>query len=274
MTNKRRKRAAPSGFSLLELQVAFVLFGIALAGLGPLVVMQLRQIKMLETRFNDQTTYYLAPSTNAWARKLGAAASIQTEDPGPPAATGSAFEAHVNFQRPADPDPGVFDGNDYEADGGRAFGDRGNGYSYGWDRDNTSTTGNRNHDRSFDERYDTLAHMQKPEGASTWEIAVPNGTYQVHLVAGDPSYFDSTSKINVEGLLTIDGVRDENNRWLEATATVTVTDGRLTVSNAPGATENKLCFIDVLPGKKVRILSLTKSLISEEVTARVEVVDR
>src|SRR3972149_1390366 len=35
------------GFSLLELQVAFVLFGIALAGLGPLVVMQSRQLQRL-----------------------------------------------------------------------------------------------------------------------------------------------------------------------------------------------------------------------------------
>ncbi len=70
------------GFSLLELQVAFVVFGIALAGLGPLVVMQSRQVRELESRFDAQTTYYLVPSTDAWARKLGAPASIRTEDPG------------------------------------------------------------------------------------------------------------------------------------------------------------------------------------------------
>jgi type II secretory pathway pseudopilin PulG len=85
MQTRPPKTTVRIGFSLLELQVAFVLFGIALAGLGPLVVMQSRQLQVLEGRFDDQTTYYLAPSTDAWARKLGVAASIQTLDPGPPA---------------------------------------------------------------------------------------------------------------------------------------------------------------------------------------------
>lgn len=274
MKPRRLKHAVRPGFSLLELQVAFVLFGIALAGLGPLVVMQLRQVRTLESRFSDQTTYYLVPSTNAWARKLGAAATIQTEDPGPLAAAGSAFEAHVNFQRAADPDPGTFDGKHYEADGGLAFGDREGGYSYGWDVDNTPHAYNRDHGGSLDERHDTLNHMQEPGAGSTWEIALPNGIYQVHLVAGDPAAFDSVFKINVEGSLTVDGVPSAGVNWLEGTATATVTDGRLTVSNASGATNNKLCFIDILPGKQVSILSLTRSPVSEEVTARVEVVDR
>lgn len=85
MQNKSRKNAVRTGFSFLELQVAFVLFGIALSGLVPLVVTQSRQLQKLESRCNDQTTHYLVPSSSAWARKLGAAATIQTEDPGPPA---------------------------------------------------------------------------------------------------------------------------------------------------------------------------------------------
>jgi hypothetical protein len=85
MNGKRRRQPVRAGFSFLELQVAFVLLAIALAGLGPLVVMQSRQLRRLESRFNDQTTYYLVPSTQAWAAKLGAPASIDTEDPGPPA---------------------------------------------------------------------------------------------------------------------------------------------------------------------------------------------
>jgi len=79
-----RKRA---GFSFLELQVAFVLFAIALAGVCPVVVMQSRQLSQIEARLNAQTTYYLIPSSAAWARKLGAAASVTTIDPGPPAAS-------------------------------------------------------------------------------------------------------------------------------------------------------------------------------------------
>jgi type II secretory pathway pseudopilin PulG len=89
LRSRSKKNGPRTGFSLLELEVAFVLLGIALAGLGPLVVMQSRQLKRLESRFRDQTTYYLAPSENRWARKLGASALIQTEDPGsaPPPVT-------------------------------------------------------------------------------------------------------------------------------------------------------------------------------------------
>jgi type II secretory pathway pseudopilin PulG len=73
-----------SGFTYLELLVAFVLLGIGLTGLGPLVVMHLRQAHKLEEAFNDRTTYYLAPSSDEWARKLGAAASLRNQDPGLP----------------------------------------------------------------------------------------------------------------------------------------------------------------------------------------------
>lgn len=82
MRRQRHRKARP-GFSFLELQVAFIVFGIALSGLYPLVVMQSRQLKKIEDRFNDQTAYYLVPASDPWARKLGAAATIQTQDPGP-----------------------------------------------------------------------------------------------------------------------------------------------------------------------------------------------
>lgn len=75
--NQRR-----TGVSLLEIQVAFVLFGVALAGLAPLSVMHLKQLRKLEDRLSDKNTYYLSPSSDPWARKLGAAAQISTV-PGP-----------------------------------------------------------------------------------------------------------------------------------------------------------------------------------------------
>ncbi len=77
----RASKNARAGFSLLELGVAMVLFGIALAGMVPLVTMQSKQLKKLEQRFRHGTTYYLVPSTNRWAAKLGAAAKITTEAP-------------------------------------------------------------------------------------------------------------------------------------------------------------------------------------------------
>ncbi|HEV3258177.1 MAG TPA: hypothetical protein VG013_14925 [Gemmataceae bacterium] len=74
------------GFSFLELQVAFVLFAIALAGVCPLVVVQSRQLSKIEDRLSYQTTYYVVPSSDPWTRKLGAAAAVMTVDPGPPPA--------------------------------------------------------------------------------------------------------------------------------------------------------------------------------------------
>ena len=41
---------------MLEVQVAFVILGIGLAGLCPLVVMQLRQVRVLERRSQGQVT--------------------------------------------------------------------------------------------------------------------------------------------------------------------------------------------------------------------------
>jgi type II secretory pathway pseudopilin PulG len=83
------------GYSLLEVQVAFALLGIGLAGLCPLVVMQLRQVRQLELRLQgnvvqtnpvtgaSQTmlqgnTYYIVPWTNVWTQKLTGSGQILT----------------------------------------------------------------------------------------------------------------------------------------------------------------------------------------------------
>jgi prepilin-type N-terminal cleavage/methylation domain-containing protein len=71
------------GFSLLELTVALTLFGIALTGVFPLVVMQSRAMASLERRGPVVGRWYLAPSVDPWARKLGAGASLTNQDPGP-----------------------------------------------------------------------------------------------------------------------------------------------------------------------------------------------
>ncbi|MFV2069234.1 MAG: prepilin-type N-terminal cleavage/methylation domain-containing protein, partial [Pirellulales bacterium] len=76
------------GFSYLEMVVALALFGIALTGTTRLVVMQSRQVSKVEGRLNHRTTSYLVPSADAWARKLGAAAAIESVDPGPPPVPG------------------------------------------------------------------------------------------------------------------------------------------------------------------------------------------
>jgi subtilisin family serine protease len=134
----------------------------------------------------------------------------------------------------------------YLVDAGNVYGDRGNGYSYGWNLNDTANAFDRNSSLSQDQRYDTLIAMQTG-GTFTWEIGVPNGTYSVHVVAGDPSNINSVYKINVEGVLTVNGTPKNNSRWKEGTSQVTVTDGRLTVSSATGASNNKICYIDITP---------------------------
>jgi galactose oxidase len=161
-----------------------------------------------------------------------------TTPPPPPPPT---FVAKVNFQPTNSTVPAG-----YVKDDGLVYGNRGNGYTYGWNGNNSSTTRDRNAANSPDQRYDTLIHMQKPVlPNATWEIAVPNGTYSVFLVAGDPSNIDSVYRINVEGALAINGTPTSGTRWFSNTVTVTVSDGRLTVSNATGSSNNKICFIDI-----------------------------
>ena len=78
-----------------------------------------------------------------------------------------------------------------------------------------------------------------------FELAVPNGSYLVRLVCGDSEYTNSVYRLAAEGVLVVDGVPDATHRWVEGTQTVTVSDGRLTVTCAPGAVNAKLCLIEV-----------------------------
>ncbi len=77
-----QRRHPRAGFSFVELQVAFIVFAISMAGLCPLVVMQSKHLKRIEGRFSHGNTYFLKPSNDAWARKLGSSASLLTSDPG------------------------------------------------------------------------------------------------------------------------------------------------------------------------------------------------
>ncbi len=149
----------------------------------------------------------------------------------------------VNFQTSSAAVP-----SGYWKDAGLAFGDRGNGQSYGWNIDNTAQMRDRNSAASPDQRYDTLAYMQRPANPdAVWEIAVPNGSYAVRVVAGDANYWDIPYRIAVEGTLTVSGTSNSASRWVEGTSTVTVADGRLTIRSAAGATANKICFVEIEP---------------------------
>jgi uncharacterized delta-60 repeat protein len=145
----------------------------------------------------------------------------------------------VNFQA-----AGINGPVDHLADVGGVFAQRGP-LAFGWDADNTANARIRNNKESPDFRYDSLNHMQKNGADRKWEIAVPNGTYMVRLVAGDPSNIDSVYKMNLEGQLALSGTPTGDTRFFRQTTVVQVTDGRLTLSNAPGAVNNRINFLEI-----------------------------
>jgi hypothetical protein len=144
----------------------------------------------------------------------------------------------VNFQ-PA----GALTAPGYEVDSGAKFAEH-TTTSFGWDA--ATTTFDRDSPASPDQRYDTLALLQGGI-ATKWEALVPNGTYTVRIVAGDPNFFDGTFKVMAENVLVVNGSQSStgDTRWVEGTATVTVNDGRLTLSSGTGAQNNKLCFVEI-----------------------------
>ncbi len=158
------------------------------------------------------------------------------------AGVAGASEIKINFQSGGAPIP---DG--YLPDYGEVFDDRGNGWSYGWGEDMMGSARDRNSSNAPDQRYDTLNHPQYgTEGI--WEIALPNGTYNLFLVCGDPSYGNQTNNYDVEGVLLIDPdpyPPEPAFDYDEFNVTVEVSDGRLTIQPGTNAENCKICFVDI-----------------------------
>src|SRR5262249_973338 len=113
-----------------------------------------------------------------------------------------------------------------------------------WNQSATSAARDRNSKLSPDQLHDTFIHTQL-FGNRSWDLALPNGSYQVHIVAGDPDFFDSSYKFAAEGQTILNGTPTRSKHWIEATATVLVLDGKLSITNASGAVNNKIDYIDV-----------------------------
>jgi Chitobiase/beta-hexosaminidase C-terminal domain len=132
-------------------------------------------------------------------------------------------------------------------DSGMPFAERGNGKTYGWNQDLSAWTRERagKGATSPDAAHDTLIYLQR-SGNAVFELVVPNGSYQVRLVCGDGAYADGIHRVAAEGVVVVDGTADATHRWFEGTQTVTVADGRLTITCASGSQNAKLCLIDVV----------------------------
>ncbi|HEY2585568.1 MAG TPA: kelch repeat-containing protein, partial [Tepidisphaeraceae bacterium] len=197
----------------------------------------------------------------------------------------SGFEAHVSFQPANVPAPAG-----YVADSGALYGDQGNGFSYGWNGGKLPAVTRTRHAakparNGPDGRYDSFALLNPKGRGSQWQIAVPDGQYTVHLVAGSPIVFPALYRVDVDGSLVLDGRATMKNQWVEATSTLTITNGMLTVT-APQGTIDRLDYIDItaivtspvppappsppVPPSPPAPLSLTWTQVTDSPTPRLE----
>jgi hypothetical protein len=176
----------------------------------------------------------------------------------PNAAPGARSVAKINFQTAGAATP-----TGYTADTGLAYSaSRG----FGWLRQDDLTTpldiSSRMRDRNSvtDQRVDTFASMQFPatDPPAAWVYDLPNGTYSVFVSVGDPSFFDSTHRIRIEGIVAIPGFAPSAATPFDsANATVTVADGKLTI-DAVGGTNTKLDYVEIVaidPGNHPSVTS-------------------
>ena len=185
----------------------------------------------------------------------------------------------INFEAPEsgngsfDAPAGYTTPEGFESDTGAAFGDRGNGFSYGWvDVDDATgavtgtpaaqPTGSPRYKNAASEASDlqkTYIHFDYPgapdgDRERAWEIALENGTYEVTVAIGDTAgQYDSTYLLNAEGQpfgpswepVNLDGQKltggaydasydGEGLRSYLYTGIVEVTDGRLTLDGTDG----------------------------------------
>ena len=159
--------------------------------------------------------------------------------------------ARINFAP-----TGVAQPHRYVNDSGAAYTDT---KGYGWISQSSSAplsiVGNsrdRDAAKFADQRLDTFMCMQYAGSGGVnqparWQHALPVGTYDVTVSAGDASFTTgSTHRIAAEGVVAIDDfVPTSSTRFEQATVRVSVTDGFLTL-DAAGGTNTKINFVEIV----------------------------
>jgi hypothetical protein len=157
------------------------------------------------------------------------------------------------------------------SDTGKLFGPREGGRHYGWHYDcshNFATAAKESVEpvyRSFyrlpDPRDVKNGRYARVPKAMLWEVAVPNGTYRVRLLGGDPDFEPAPGKkkedplyagpahlIDVEGASAVpadQAIPARPGATFDVAVTVEVKDGRLTISNAPLAGQVCLAAVEI-----------------------------
>ncbi|SDQ67082.1 malectin domain-containing carbohydrate-binding protein [Quadrisphaera sp. DSM 44207] len=199
---------------------------------------------------------YAVVAVDASGNASPVSSSVQVSVPAAPTAP-SGPVTRVNFQDAATPVPSGYLRDSGEPYGQRTGADQGEGSAYGWVAMGTSTpVDNSANGRArttgtatSDVRLNTYLHMQKsPPGNASWELAVPEGTYEVTVVVGDAGTpLDSTHQVTVEGSVAVGAFRPTSAvKHATGAVRVAVTDGRLTLSPV-GGINTKIDYVEVAP---------------------------
>lgn len=155
----------------------------------------------------------------------------------------SGFAAHVDFEP-----PGAIVPSGYMADSGALFGNRNNGLTYGWRGPRPAQVVSRHvsgRSAGPDSRYDAFAVFHARGRGSAWEIAVPDGTYLVHVVAGDPRATSGRYQVDADGVIVADAKATGRQRWVEGTRQIAVSAGTLTLTAPLKGHATPIDFVDV-----------------------------
>ncbi|MHC4875231.1 MAG: FAD-dependent oxidoreductase [Planctomycetota bacterium] len=94
----------------------------------------------------------------------------------------------------------------------------------GWQRDISQS--NRRRNQIDGEHRDTFLFTRSPD---IWELALPDGRYQVTVCVGDSGHEQTGQNVTIEGVAALRVIDTVAGEWHETSVVVEVTDGRLTV---------------------------------------------
>lgn len=121
------------------------------------------------------------------------------------------------------------------------YGSRGT-LTYGWSTDNTANAFNRHAVK--DARSDTFNVLGTP-GASNWQISLPDGRYSLKLYAGDPANTTNSYEVDANGAVVLNAKAKKNHPFVTGGATVSVTNGILTLSPGSAVLPDDLDFLKI-----------------------------
>ncbi len=289
VTRSVTSTACRRGFSLLELGVAMAVLGLALVGMFPLVIMYSRGLTKLEQSSPMQNvqgssaTWYLIPSSDAWARKLGAAAQLTSDQ-----------NKLLNYVSPSVPPPLTVRNDSPTAD---SDGDGIMDYSDpGWTYGNTSSAYNGDYHYT-----NALSSHSQGGQLAVWSFYISTpGWYAIQATWPSPQGLQLTtvqyqislggtpisgSPFNIDQTNTSAGIPDETGLslvWCKLTPGLVhlTTSGLLQVqlSNVQPNSNTPHCSVIAdavrLVQNDVQVVSLDRSLNSQNLTVHVSITPR